>query len=156
MQEFRCDDRKSVRNSSMNNYLSILKQVETKQEKYGEKFQPAATDTEILHLIDDAKSSLSADIPKEYVDFLKITNGLISENLSIYASQRSLLTGYPDTYIDGFVEMNLIARDVKESKDLLIFGSSGNIDLYVQEISTQGYQILDYTSLSLTDITQRP
>jgi hypothetical protein len=134
----------------MNNYLSILKQVETEQEKYGEKFQPSATDTEILHLIDDAKKSLSADIPKEYADFLKITNGLISENLHIYASQRSLLVGYPDTYIDGFVEMNLIARDVEKSKDLLIFGSSGNIDLYVQKISTQEYQILDYTSLSLT------
>jgi SMI1-KNR4 cell-wall len=134
----------------MNNYLSILKQVEAEQEKYGEKFQPPATDADILHLIDDAKKSLSADIPKEYVDFLKITNGLISENLNIYASQRILLVGYSDTYIDGFVEMNLIARDVEESKDLLIFGSSGNIDLYVQKLSTQEYEILDYTSLSLT------
>jgi hypothetical protein len=134
----------------MKQYQSLLDEVNRQQARYGEQMQPPASAQQITALQREAQKKLTADVPEEYLDFLRQTNGLVWENLIIYASQKSEIANQADSFIEGFVEENLAARDVEECKDLLIFGSSGNVDLYVKRISENQYQILDYTSLSVT------
>ena len=134
----------------MKQYQSLLDEVERQQAKYDEQMQPPADEEQITKLQQEAQEKLLTDVPAEYLDFLRQTNGLVWDNLIIYASQESPIVHQDEGFIEGFVESNLAARDVEDCEDLLIFGSSGDIDLYVKRISSGQYQILDYTSLSVT------
>jgi hypothetical protein len=131
-------------------YSELLKKVKNQRDLFGKGMQIAADDTEINTLTDLAKSELNVELPEQYLDFLRINNGLILNGLFIYSTKKVSAVGSPNAYNYGFVEMNLIARDVEEKKDFIIFGED-NMDEYVYEISTQEYQSRDRVPFELVD-----
>jgi hypothetical protein len=74
-----------------------------------------------------SQKALSFDIPDEYCDFLKITNGLDWNGLVVYASKRSLIAGYTDRFIEGFVEGNLLAYDCEPNRKWVVFAEDGTV-----------------------------
>jgi hypothetical protein len=136
----------------MNSQLKeLIERVRGEAAELNESLQPPATEMQIESLRQEAKRELNAILPEEYFEFLRIVNGLSWENLYIYASEKSPHATHPeDDHFDGFVYMNKAWRTMPEDNDLLFFGESGNMDFYVQQISTGEFQILDHGSLSVT------
>ena len=129
----------------------IIEKMRKGAAEYDEQLQPPASDEQIETLIVEAREKFGIELPAEYLEFLRTVNGLLWENLYMYASGGVPSANDPDYTIEGFIDANLENRDVSdEFNDLLVFGHSGNLDTYALEISSGKYQILDHGSLSLT------
>ena len=123
-------------------YLHLLAEIKKTEQKYGGDLQPPCTDKQLEDLTREVSEKLNIKLPRPYAEFLELHNGLNSNGLFIYATEKVLISGTKDEYIYGFVEMNLNYRDVDYFNDLLVFGD-GNSDIYVYQISTNQYQRRD-------------
>jgi DNA-binding transcriptional regulator YiaG len=128
----------------------LLEEVRAEAEDLEESLQAPAHEREIGKLKNEARLKLGADLPDEYIEFLREANGFSWEDLTIYASESTPHATYPESTIEGFVKMNVHARETKRCGDFLIFGEAAKLDLYTQRISTGEFQILDHGTLSLT------
>ena len=112
---------------------------------YGESGQPPATPAQLQALRDQAKKELGVDLPAEYYRLLETTNGLDSNGLSIYGSERTPIVGYTDRFIQGLVDANLNWWDLESHKRYIFFGDA-SMSLYVYDREDRKYQILDRSS----------
>lgn len=132
-------------------YESLLRELAKKRAKYSQSMQPPCEEGKIEQLEREALAKLSTALPDEYIEFLKITNGLDWNGLLIYACETTPISGYTDRFIPGFLETNLRTRkECEPCRDFLFFGDSG-IDAYAYKISSSEYQILDRSSMELTE-----
>jgi hypothetical protein len=102
----------------------------------------------------EARVELSCDLSGEYIDFLRITNGVEWNGLHIYASETSPLAGYEDRndmYIQGFVDANLDWRAYEPHRDYLYFANSG-ISLYAYNLVESRYEIQDQSSMDVAEV----
>nr|WP_269815903.1 YrhA family protein [Pseudomonas viridiflava] len=101
----------------------------------------AATDEDIRSLEAKCLSELQATLPKQYLDFLRVYDGLIAGGVYIYSSR-------PHKFRDSegcshaLVDQNLIARDLDVMSEFLVFGES-DMDIYVLEIASKTFQVRD-------------
>jgi hypothetical protein len=128
----------------------LLEVARAEAEDVEESLQPPAHERDIGKLKNEAKVKLGADLPEDYLAFLREANGFTLDDLTIYASESTPHATYPESTIEGFVKMNLMQRESKRCGDFLIFGEAAKLDLYTQRISTGEFQILDHSTLSLT------
>jgi hypothetical protein len=128
----------------------LLEEVRAEAEDVEESLQPPARERDVEKLKNEAKAKLGADLPEDYLAFLKEVNGFSWEDLTIYASEPTPHATYPESTIEGFVKMNIVQRENKRCGDFLIFGEASKLDLYTQRISTGEFQILDHSTLALT------
>jgi len=127
----------------------LLEEARLEAEEVEESLQSPAHEREIGKLKNEAQVKLGADVPEEYLAFLREVNGLMLDDLTVYASESTPHATYPESTIEGFVKMNLAHREKRNCADYLIFGEAG-LDLYTQRISTREFQILDHATLELT------
>ena len=123
-------------------YQELLKRVEEEQRRFGSALQPPAAEEQIQRLLDRAREELHTEPPAEYLDFLRLTNGLDWNGVVIYASETVPIVGHPDRHISDLLEMNLNYRDDPRFEDLLVLGSNG-MDIYAYRISKGIYEIID-------------
>ncbi len=123
-------------------YQDLMVQVIEAQAKYNLGAQPPCPANRVEELRRRARRELRAELPEEYAAFLRQHDGLNWNGLFLYASERTPITGSPSNFIEGFVEMNLLYREDKWFEDYLVFGE-GNMDLYVRQVSTGDFQIID-------------
>ena len=123
-------------------YQDLLNRVAQEQRPFSSSLQPPCSELWIQGLLLRANQELHANIPPEYLDFLRTTNGFDWNGVVIYASEATPIAGHPDRSISGFVEMNLLYRDDSRFEDLLVFGSDG-VNIYTYRISADAYEIYD-------------
>jgi len=123
-------------------YQELLSRVAEQERQFSSELQKPATEEQLQLLAELARKQLHAELPIEYLDFLRLTNGLDWNGVVIYASETLPITGHPDRFISGIVEMNLIYREDPRFEDLLVIGSNG-MDLYTYRISTDAGEIYD-------------
>ncbi len=119
-----------------------LIEVEAAQAKYNLPMQPPCPPGRVEGLRQRVREKLSAELPEEYAAFLLKHDGLNWNGLFVYASEKSPIAGSPGNFIQGFVEINLLYREDKWFEDYLVFGE-GNMDLYVRQVSSGEYQVID-------------
>ncbi|GLU40019.1 YrhA family protein [Pseudomonas sp. NBRC 100443] len=102
---------------------------------------PPATRFDIDTLNSAVLSEFSEVLPRQYLDFLKCFDGLISNGVFIYSSRQHK---FPDSdeFSHDFMEINRISRDVDFMKDFLVFGDSDQ-DEYVLDLSENSFQVRD-------------
>ncbi len=111
----------------------------------GSDIQPPATEASLAHLRQRTRDELSAELPKGYLDFLRMTDGLNWEGLFIYASDRNPVVGKPTIFMHSFVEDNLDWRSYEKRKNYLIF-ADGDISLFVYNLVEKRYELQDRSS----------
>jgi hypothetical protein len=131
-------------------YQDLLKRVDEEQRRFGSGLQPPSTEEQVLQLAERSSNDLHAEPPQEFLDFLRLTNGLDWNGVVIYASDTIPIVGHPDRTIPDLVEMNLNYRDDSRFADLLVLGSNG-MDLYTYRISNGVYEIYDEVPHELVD-----
>ena len=123
-------------------YQELLKRVGEEQRRFGSGLQPATTGEQIQVLIERSRKELHTEPPSDYLNFLRLTNGLDWNGVVIYASDTVPIVGHQDRTIPDLVEMNLNYREDPRFEDLLVLGSNG-MDIYTYRISNGVYEIYD-------------
>lgn len=123
-------------------YQELLTRVAEEQRRFGSGLQPPSTEEQLQRLVERARHELHTEPPAEYLNFLRLTNGLDWNGVVIYASHNVPIVGHPDRPIPDLIEMNLNYRDDPRFEDLLVMGSNG-MDLYTYRISKGVYEIYD-------------
>jgi hypothetical protein len=131
-------------------YQELLKRVADEQRRFGSELQPPANEEQIKTLEERAARELKVELPDEYLDFLRRTNGLDWNGVVVFASESVPIVSHLDRSIPGVREMNLGYRDDPRFSDLIVFGSNG-MDLYTFRISTGKYEIYDEVPHELID-----
>ena len=112
---------------------------------YNSEIQPPATEEALQRLFQRTRAELGADLPASYLNFLRLTDGLIWDGLFIYSSEKTPVVGEPNEFMHPFVDTNLIWRSHEPHKKFLFFGD-GDISLYVYNLEKDCYEILDRPS----------
>jgi len=132
-------------------YKDLLKRVAEEQRQFGSSLQPPITEEQLQLLVMSASKELRTELPGEYINFLRLTNGLDWNGVVVYAGDTTAITGHPDRSIPGIIEMNLNYRDDPRFEDLLVLGSNG-MDIYTYRISSGGYEVYDEVPHELMEI----
>lgn len=130
-------------------WIELLEKIRVRFQSYGERMQSPATGVELAQLKSRVDAELAGCLPDEYLAFLRLVNGLDWNGLVVYATSRSLLHGYEDRYIEGFVEGNLNLRDFEPMKNYLVFAEDGTC-LFAYSQADSEYQAI--TSVGLTKL----
>jgi hypothetical protein len=126
-------------------YQQLLQEHIDDKKAYGESGQPPATPAQLQALRAQAKKELGVDLPAEYYRLLETTNGLESNGLSIYGTERTLIVGHQDRFIQGLVDANLNWWDLESHKKYVFFGDA-SVSLYVRDLEDGKYKLLDRSS----------
>jgi len=134
-------------------YLDEIVAWHKRRGRVGGVQPPCSTDA-VERLRFESRVELFCDVAAEYIDFLRISNGVAWNGLHIYASETGPLAGYEDRidrYIDGFVDANLEWREYEPHKDYLYFADS-SISLYAYNLVEARYEIQDQCSMDVVEV----
>jgi hypothetical protein len=131
-------------------YEQLLSRVAEEKRQFGSAPQPPATEEQIQRVVENASRELRTVLPVEYLNVLRLSNGLDWNGVVIYGADNNPIASHPDRSIADIVEMNLTYRDNPRYGDLLVFGSNG-MDIYTCRISTDRYEIYDEVPLELIE-----
>lgn len=126
-------------------WQDLLVRIEKIEAKYGGKLQQAAGVEEVERLKKAADERFNADLPEQYVSFLRTVNGLDFNGLVIYGVDVPFLSATPDKAVQGFIETNEIWRRNEWHKQYLFFGDS-DVGWYCLNLSAHRYEEQDKPS----------
>lgn len=124
-----------------------IKLEELVQEKimFGEKVNIGATDQTIHLFIKTVKDELDIDLPNEYIEVLRIINGMEFNGFILYGIDQRLLNEQQNEEIYGLIEYNKIWYENEWQKQYIFLGES-NISWYVYDLTTHKFCELDNPS----------
>lgn len=111
----------------------LLIAVKTQNEKYGDLLQTGASQSQCLQLAEKVKEEFNLNISEVYTYILQYTNGFDNDGVVLYSTEKSLLNGYDDRYIDGLLEANESWHRNAGMKDFLFYAES-ELYLFVQSL----------------------
>lgn len=126
--------------------MNLIDEVKRIASKYNEILEPPCTEAKLKRLRERSRAELTTDVPNDYVDFLRIMDGLDFNGMLVYASEQTTSKDSSQAEIFGFVETNLMHRDVDVMRGYLVFGSD-SLNIYVLDVRNNEYQVLDRASL---------
>ena len=121
-------------------YDALLADVRAMKRKYQKDLQPPASEAALDSLRQRVRQKLGADLPDEYLEFLRTTNGLEFNGFGIYATDKAPLVGNENAATNSFVDANLLWRGNPNYKKYLIFGESGEYN-YVYNLEDKAYEV---------------
>ena len=129
----------------------VLEKIEVTDERYtflndidNLKFYSGLDNSEIEKLKEKSIEKLNIDIPEEYKEFLKISNGVTSDNGAKFYSKFDLKKrGRYD-----IVDINYDYRELTDIEDFIKLGND-DISYFVYDINTSKYQVLSDGTLDV-------
>jgi len=129
---------------------SILQQfveaIERQRSRWSEPLQPPASEEQVVRLLAMTTERLETELIVEYIDLLRVTNGIDENGLEVYATHtvRNIASDVigRELMVDGFVEKNLELRgDYQHFVDFLVFAST-TLYFHGMDLSTGKYWVL--------------
>jgi hypothetical protein len=133
-------------------YDEYLKAVCGFFEDLGWRLRPPCPEEEIEDLRCRSRYILNAEIPEQYADFLRITNGLRCGDLNVHGSKQNDAKRPEYGTIYGFVEMTTFWREELEYLAHYMFFAENSISWYTYNLSTRQYELLDNTCSDVMDV----
>ncbi len=112
----------------MKSIKELIKEIEKEQKEYGENIQCPAKKEDIYTLQKEVEDEFDFTLDKVYTKILEVVNGIDSDGTILYATERCLLEGYSDRYIDGLIDANKIWHEDLHKKTFLVYAES---DMYL-------------------------
>lgn len=132
-------------------YLETLERIKEEHQKFKLQLQPPGDEESLGILQELAHTKLCTTVHPPYLKFLRITNGLDWDGLTIFAATTTLIVGYEDRWIQGFVEANLAYRDFSPMNDFIVFGED-DLLIFVYDLKKCEYQTRDRIAMDVIDI----
>lgn len=124
---------------------TIINEIRNIKKELGTKMQSPASDGDIYELIDKVKKYYKIDLPIDYIEFLKLNDGLVFSGLFVYGSKTQKIVGYKDRFLLGLVEANKLWRENEENRQYVFFADD-DLSLYGLNLNTLEYEELDRSS----------
>lgn len=122
-----------------------LREIEKIKNIYGEKINVGALEKELNIFSESIKNECNMNLPEEYLNFLRIINGIEFNGFILYGIDQTLLSETPNQHIHGLIENNKIWLDEGIYQELIFLGES-NISWYVYDKLKNEYIELDNPS----------
>lgn len=122
-----------------------LEEIIEEKNLYGEQVNTGASEVELAKFKKNVKEELQKDLPSEYINVLKIINGLEFNGFILYGIDEVLVENNPNQHINGLISLNQIWYENEDQKKYLFLGES-NISWYVYDINKEQYIELDNPS----------
>ena len=125
--------------------IKKINDVIKEKEKYGECINEGVQEKEIGIFKKAAYKELNIELPAEYLQFLKTTNGLESNGSIIYGIDKEFLEHDLNVENNGFIDNNKVWHENEWLKHYVFFGD-GDISWYVYDMLSNKYLELDRPS----------
>lgn len=122
-----------------------LMEISKIEQKYGEVINKGASEEELEIFIPTVRKELGIDLPTEYIEVLKVINGLEFDGYILYGIDMELLKDEPERNINGLIQNNKDWYENEWNKKYLFIGDS-SMSWYVYDIDAQQYCELDNPS----------
>ena len=122
-----------------------LKQVAELRTRFRGEFNTGASEQEVAMLTNVAAERLDVTLPEEYLDVLKVINGLEFNGYILYGIDEDILGRATNQHINGLIDSNEVWYENEEQKQYIFLGESG-ISWYVYDKESGKYNILDMPS----------
>ncbi|MBU3174530.1 YrhA family protein [Clostridium estertheticum] len=119
--------------------------IKDKREKRGRKLNNPALEEQIEILKKTVKEKFNQVLPKQYVNFLKTTNGLEFNGFIFYGVDTSLFDVQNNQTVYGYVDTNEIWYENEHQKQYMFFGE-GSISWHCFDLLNEVYVELDNPS----------
>ena len=119
-----------------------LKEIIEEKNLYGEQVNTGAREAELAKFKKNVKEELQKVLPSEYINVLKIINGLEFNGFILYGIDEVFLENKPNQHINGLISFNQIWYEDEDQKKYLFLGES-NISWYVYDTNKEQYTELD-------------
>lgn len=121
-----------------------LRQIQTEDAQFGDQPQPPAAADALVSLRHQVREKFNYELPNAYVALLALSDGVNFNSYTLYASKTLPIAGYPDRFIEGFVEANYLWEHYERNSDhhLLVFGETGG-DLFLFDRRDQKFKVTD-------------
>jgi len=93
----------------MPQYLEVLTKITEIESQLGYRLPPPCTPAQLKTVQDETMAKLGLQVPAEYLEFLRLHNGLAWNGLHMYGVEEY---EFSPSKIAGMVEMNLLRREV--------------------------------------------
>src|SRR5262249_8460064 len=129
----------------------LLKQIAGEMSR--QRLQPPCSAGDLKNLMQRSTKILDYRIPDGYENFLAITNGLVWNGLTIYASQRTALAGIPEAFVQGFVQANTEYRTIRQGdpmEEFIIFGED-SVAFFAFHVTNEIYEVVSIVGMSILE-----
>lgn len=122
-----------------------LNKIIKEKEIYKEKVNGGATEEEIQLFKKRVTEELNVILPGEYINILKVVNGIEFNGFIFYGIDEVVLREIPNQKVNGLIENNKIWYENEWQHQYIFLGES-NISWYVYNIDMKKYYELDNPS----------
>lgn len=122
-----------------------LMEISKIEQEYGDEINKGASKEELEVFIPEVKKELGIDLPSEYIEVLKVVNGLEFDGYILYGIDMELLKEEPESDINGLIQNNKDWYENEWNKKYLFIGDS-SMSWYVYDTDTKQYCELDNPS----------
>ena len=128
---------------------TLIEKIKNEREQFNLKLQKGANEDCIKILLSHSVSKFNYKIPVEYLDFLRIVDGLFYNGIQIYAT-KAVIEMPQNITIEGFVEANEMWKNDERKKRYIVFAESGDA-LYVHNLNNNNYEYVDRITLDVIE-----
>lgn len=129
----------------------LLSEIRNIEQTYGDSLNNPASNEQIEVFENAVKEKLKYVLPEQYLNFLRVVNGLEFNGLKIYGVDSSLSEDEANQSIIGYIETNEIWYENEHQQQYMFFGDS-DIGWYCLDISKGVYVELDKPSGTLMEV----
>jgi len=131
-------------------YTDLLNNIKNIISDWDEQLEKPISNEDLVDFMQNVNFLFSMQLPIDYVNFLKINNGLEFNGLVIFGSKNSL---YPEASLLALVEANNIFRDLKSniSKNIILIGETST-GVLTYDYLNNVYQFRDRIALERIEV----
>ena len=115
-----------------------LEELIQQKRLFGENVNIGATEQKIHLFIKTVKDELNIDLPNEYIEVLRIINGMEFNGFILYGIDQRLLDEQQNEKIYGLIEYNKLWYENEWNKQYIFFGES-NMSWYVYDLTSHKF-----------------
>lgn len=122
-----------------------LEIIKLRREKRNRHLNEGCSLKELEFFQQEVKNKFKYDLPKGYIDFLSVINGLEYNGLVLYGIDENIVDKINNQRVTGYIDTNEIWYENDEQKEYMFFGDS-NMSWYCYNIRENIYVELDKPS----------
>lgn len=132
-------------------WKNLLSEIEKIEQEYGTNLNSPASNEQIDALINAVQEKFEYTLPEQYINFLRIVNGLEFNGFIFYGVDSSFSEGGAKQSIIGYIDTNEICYENEHQRQYMFFGDS-SIGWYCLDILNRMYVELDKPSGTLMEV----
>ena len=126
-------------------WQETLKEVANTMKRFGEAVNEGLAETDVHNFVATIEQELKCSLSAEYLEILKVVNGLEFNGSILYGADEQLIGSVPNQAIIGLIDNNKVLYENEWQKQYLFLGEN-SVSWYVYDLQAKRYLELDNPS----------